>query len=431
MRLPQGARAAVHRALLDSAVTALSRVLEFRHPADSVLSRYFRLHPDLGQGDRAFVAEAVFGVLRRKRSLEHLTGEREPRALILAWLARHSGYSARALADRLPDLDAKRLTAYRAPALEPAPPAVVADLPDWLFDRLARELSADELTALGRALAEPAPLDLRVNSLRAERAHVIGALARDGIEAAATPYSPVGVRIAGKPPLHRHALYLDGTVEVQDEGSQLIGLLVAPRRHDLVVDFCAGAGGKTLMLGAMMRSRGRIYAFDVSAARLARLKDRVRRAGLSNVQPHLLASLNDAKVKRLAGKVDSVLVDAPCSGFGTLRRNPDLKWRHSPAAIEEMRAKQRALLESASRLVRPGGRLVYATCSLLGEENEDIVAAFLTSHPEFAALDCAQLMARQGVRVDTGRDLKLRPHVHGTDGFYAAVLERAPSARPA
>jgi 16S rRNA (cytosine967-C5)-methyltransferase len=201
-------------------------------------------------------------------------------------------------------------------------------------------------------------------------------------------------------------------------------MLVAPRRSDMVVDFCAGAGGKTLLLGALMRSQGRLYAFDVDERRLANLRQRLKRSRLSNVHPQRIASERDPKVKRLAGKIDRVLVDAPCTGFGTLRRNPDLKWRHAAGAVEELAAKQGAILAAAATLVRLGGRLVYATCSVLPEENEAIVDAFVAVHPEFAPVDAAGELARGGVALDTGRMLRLLPHRHHCDGFFAAVLER-------
>ncbi|MEO8509337.1 MAG: RsmB/NOP family class I SAM-dependent RNA methyltransferase, partial [Betaproteobacteria bacterium] len=191
-------------------------------------------------------------------------------------------------------------------------------------------------------------------------------------------------------------------------------------------DFCAGAGGKTLLLGALMRSQGRLYAFDVVGKRLAHLTPRLARSGLSNVHPQLLTGERDTKVKRLAGKIDRVLVDAPCTGFGTLRRNPDLKWRQPESAVAELAAKQASILAAAATLVKPGGRLVYATCSVLPEENEDIVAAFLAAHPQFAPGNAAADLARAGIALDTGPTLKLLPHLHGCDGFFAAVLERAP-----
>ena len=217
----------------------------------------------------------------------------------------------------------------------------------------------------------------------------------------------------------------DGRLEVQDEGSQLIGYVVAPRRSDMVVDFCAGAGGKTLLLGALMRSHGRLYAFEVVGKRLAKFTPRLARSGLSNVHPQLLASERDTKVKRLAAKIDRVLVDAPCTGFGTLRRNPDLKWRQPASAVAELAAKQASILAAAATLAKPGGRLVYATCSVLPEENETIVAAFLAAHPQFTTGNVAADLARAGIALDTGPTLKLLPHLHGCDGFFAAILERA------
>jgi 16S rRNA (cytosine967-C5)-methyltransferase len=232
------------------------------------------------------------------------------------------------------------------------------------------------------------------------------------------------VRLASKPALEQHPLYLSGAVEVQDEGSQLIGFLLAPRRREMVADFCAGAGGKTLLLGALMRSEGRLYAFDVSPHRIRRLHTRLARSGLSNVQPETIAHENDVRLKRLAGKLDRVLVDAPCTGFGTLRRNPDLKWRYGAEDLASLTAKQTLILDAASRLLKPSGRLVYATCSILPAENDDIVAAFLQGHPDFKLVNAENILARQGIAVATGDVLRLTPQQHETDGFYAAILER-------
>jgi 16S rRNA (cytosine967-C5)-methyltransferase len=281
-----------------------------------------------------------------------------------------------------------------------------------------------EILALGKGLAEPAPLDLRVNTLRAKRDEVIEKLAAEGLAAIPTPYAPNGVRLTGRPSINRLPLFLDGTLEVQDEGSQLLCQLLAPTRHDLTIDFCAGAGGKTLALGAMMGNRGRLYAFDVSAARLKKLQPRLARSGLSNVHPQTLSSENDIRVKRLAGKADRVLIDAPCSGLGTLRRNPDLKWRQSPESVAELTQKQASILRSAAAMVKPGGRLVYATCSLLPEENEAIVEAFLAANPAYTLLDCDVVLEQQKIALRTGKYLRLAPHRHGTDGFFAAVMVR-------
>ena len=233
------------------------------------------------------------------------------------------------------------------------------------------------------------------------------------------------MRLREKPALNKHPMFLDGAVEVQDEGSQILGMLVEPRRGEMVVDFCAGAGGKTLQMGAAMNSSGRLYAFDVSDKRLANLAPRLKRSGLSNVFPQRISGENDAKVKRLRGKIDRVLVDAPCTGLGTLRRNPDLKSRQTDEGLAELNAKQRAILAAAAALVKPGGRLVYGTCSLLTEENEDIVDEFLARHADFHLVPAGDVLKRQGITIPgTGEYLRLYPHVHDTDGFFAAVMER-------
>ena len=415
----------VSRALFIQATQALGAVLSFEHPADAVLSRHFREHRALGHRDRAFVAEAVYGILRRLRWLRRVAGERAtPRELLLAWFARGEGWPMRAFEGLASATERDWIAGVKAAAPDAGTLAERADLPDWLVERLLPQYGEAGVLALAHGLNRPAPLDLRVNIGKTDREAVLARLAADGIAAAAGRHSPQAIRLAGKPALQKHPLFLDGSFEVQDEGSQLLGLLVQPRRGEMVVDFCAGAGGKTLQLGAMMRSTGRLYALDVSDKRLAKLKPRMARAGLSNVHPVLIAHEKDAKLKRMAGKADRVLVDAPCSGLGTLRRNPDLKWRQSPAAVEEMVAKQGAILDAAARLVRPGGRLVYATCSLLAEENDGVVDAFLAAHPEFHPLSAQELLDKQGVALETGERLHLLPHVHDTDGFFAAVLER-------
>ena len=408
------------RGLLGHASAAAAKLLQFSGPADEALSRYFREHRGLGQQDRAFIAETVFAVLRRKRSLEAAAGSAEPQALVAAALLRVQGLSARALEGLVDEALAARIRAARPEALAPA---ARADLPDWLWQRLAADYGEAEALRIAQAMLNPAPLDLRVNLARTDREAVLERLARDGIPAAPTPHSPAGVRLAGKPAINRHPLFRDGLVEVQDEGSQLLAWLLAPRRGEMVADYCAGAGGKTLALGMLMRGAGRIYALDVSAARLAALATRAARAGISNVHSIVLSGDNDARTRRLAGKIDRVLVDAPCSGFGTLRRNPDLKWRHGPQAIDELAAKQSRILAAAARLVKPAGLLVYATCSLLREENEAVADAFAAAHPEFQAISCAQLLAAQRIAIE-GERLRLWPHRHGTDGFFAAAFAR-------
>jgi 16S rRNA (cytosine967-C5)-methyltransferase len=408
-----------------SAADALTQILPMTQPADAVLSQYFRLNKQLGQQERAFIADTVFALLRRRYALEFHTGADSPRRLLLAYFNRVEGMSLRQL-EPLFGVDAEWTLALKTPREIPAPLAVNAELPQWLVEMLAPQMTEEEILALGRALQQPAPLDLRVNPLLTNRDEVLQVLAADAIDATPTPWSPLGVRLAGKPALNRHPLFTSGKVEVQDEGSQLLCYLLAPKRREMVVDFCAGAGGKTLLLGALMQSAGRLYAFDVSESRLNKLTPRLRRSQLSNVHPQLLDSEHDPRVRRLARKIDRVLVDAPCSGFGTLRRNPDLKWRQNARGIAELAVKQRAILAAAAGLVKAGGRLVYATCSFLRMENRDVVADFLASHPSFRLLPAAEVLRQQHIEIDTGEFLELAPHRHGCDGFFAAVMERNP-----
>jgi 16S rRNA (cytosine967-C5)-methyltransferase len=412
-------------ALFRHAEVLLSELLRSSFPADLVVSHYFRQHRELGHADRGFVAETVFSVLRRKRSLSaRCADEVTSRRLLLAALACLHGMNRRELAVVLSESESKWLGQAKAVHMDDLPPAVRLDLPDWLHDELSRQFSAEAVEQLAAALNQPAPLDLRVNSLKANRQEVLARLLADGLTASPCPYSPLGIRLAGKPALSRHPLFLDGSIEVQDEGSQLLGFLLQPRRGEMVADFCAGAGGKTLLLGAMMRSQGRLYAFDVDERRLARLKPRLARSGLSNVHPVRIDSERDTRIRRLAGKLDRVLVDAPCSGLGTLRRNPDLKWRQTPASVAELCTKQEAILAAAGGLVKPGGRLVYATCSVLEAENEVIVQSFLARFPEFVLCSAQEILARQEIAIDIGERLRLLPQHHGTDAFYGAVMER-------
>lgn len=410
--------------LFAHAETLLRELLRFEQAADAVVSRYFRQHHQLGHADRAFVAETVFAVLRKKRSLEACCGDSAtPRRLLLAALVCVRGWNQRELAPVLKGSEESWIATVKAARSGDWPSAVRHDFPDWLDGLLQAQYGAEETEALACALGHPAPLDLRVNSLKAKREEVLVQLAEAGMAAMAGEYSPLAVRLAGKPALSRLPLFVEGCIEVQDEGSQLLGFLLAPRRGEMVVDFCAGAGGKTLLLGALMHNTGRLYAFDVSEKRLAKLKPRLARSGLSNVHPVRIEQERDVKVKRLAGKIDRVLVDAPCSGLGTLRRNPDLKWRQDEAAIAELQAKQSAILAAAAGLVKKGGRLVYATCSLLAAENDAVVDAFLAAHPDFFQLSAQEVLARQGIAL-AGERLRLLPHRHPTDGFFAAVLER-------
>lgn len=419
------------KALLDATAALVGLVLKFDHPADAVVSRYFREHRELGPRERATLAETVYNVLRNKLRYEHFapsgSGPKERRMAILGFHGpRDFLHSA------LSDAESAWLKACDAVKPSDLLERHRHNLPEWLVGPLKSQLG-DEFWPLAEAMLKPAPLDLRVNALNDKRADVQKELKLAGIQAVATPYSPWGLRVDGKPALTRLDAFARGAIEVQDEGSQLLALLLDAKRGEMVVDFCAGAGGKTLAIGATMRNTGRLYAFDVSAHRLDALKPRLARSKLSNVHPAAIAHERDDRVKRLAGKIDRVLVDAPCSGLGTLRRNPDLKWRQSAKAVEELTAKQAAILQSASRLVKSGGRLVYATCSVLPEENEAIAEAFGAAHSDFEPQDAGELLASLKVegaaRMCSGgesgsRYLRLWPHRHDTDGFFAAVWKR-------
>jgi len=419
------------KALLDACAELVRVTLKFDHPADAIVSRFFREHRGLGPRERATLAETVYAVLRKKNLFDHLapsgSGPKERRLAILGFYG-----PGDFLRSALSDQEKRWLDQCEQIKPNDLLERHRHNLPEWLVQPLKEQLGND-FWPLVESFNQGAGLDLRVNAFKAKRADVQKALAATGIEAKATPYSPWGLRISGKPALAKHPSFLQGDFEVQDEGSQLLALLLDAKRGEMVVDFCAGAGGKTLAIGAAMRSTGRLYAFDTSAGRLDAFKSRLARSGLSNVHPAAIAHERDERVKRLAGKIDRVLVDAPCSGLGTLRRNPDLKWRQDLKAVQEMTVKQAAILQSAARLVKSGGRLVYATCSVLPQENEAIAQAFSDANPDFAVLDVGAVLAglkvERAAELSSGGDsgqryLRLWPHRHQTDGFFAAVWQR-------
>jgi 16S rRNA (cytosine967-C5)-methyltransferase len=419
------------KALLDACAELVKLVLKFDHPADAVVSRYFRDNRSLGPRERATLAETVYTVLRKKLLFDHLSpsgsGPKERRMAILGFHGPRD-FLAAALTDQEKNWLAQCDSIKPADLLE----RHRHNLPEWLVEPLKQQLG-DEFWPLVESLNRPAPLDLRVNTLNDKRPDVQKELKLAGIATRETPYSPWGLRLADKPALTKLDAFARGAIEVQDEGSQLLALLLDAKRGEMVVDFCAGAGGKTLAIGASMRNTGRLYAFDTSAHRLDALKPRLARSKLSNVHPAAIAHERDDRIKRLAGKIDRVIVDAPCSGLGTLRRNPDLKWRQSPQSVQEMTVKQAAILQSASRLLKPGGRLVYATCSLLPAENEAIAQAFSEANREFSPLPVAEVLSNLKVKDadalcnggETAKNyLRLWPHRHQTDGFFAAIWTR-------
>jgi 16S rRNA (cytosine967-C5)-methyltransferase len=425
--------------LLAACAFLVGQVVKFEHPADAVVSRFFKENRNLGPRERATLAETAYNVLRKKLLYEAFalsapkgSGSRERKLAILGFYGPRDYLKSVLNPNEIAWLDA-------CDAVNPAAPNSGMlelhrhNLPEWLAQSLKTQLG-DDFWPLVDSLNQAAPLDLRVNTFKLKREEAQKELAKAGFKSEPTPYSPWGLRMQGRPPINKTPAFEKGKIEVQDEGSQLLALLVDAKRSEMVVDFCAGAGGKTLALGAMMRSTGRLYAFDTSTHRLDAFKPRMARSGLSNVHTAAIAHERDERVKRLAGKIDRVLVDAPCSGLGTLRRNPDLKWRQKPSDIAELNAKQAAILQSAARLLKPGGRLVYATCSVLPEENEAIAQAFTDANKDFTPLEVGDLLAQlkvegaqtlcSGTADAPARYLRMWPHQHGTDGFFAAVWQR-------
>jgi 16S rRNA (cytosine967-C5)-methyltransferase len=415
-------------ALLDIASELLREVGRLDMPADVIVSNFFRKHRELGPRERNALAETAYAVLRQRLLYQHLAqsghGALERRLAILAWQGGDT-----LIRGGMGPHEQTWLNNVRSIDRNTYSEKLRHNLPDWLAGAIRTDLGEAGFWEFVAAMSGSAPLDLRVNMLKANRDRAQAQLHEAGIESIATPYSPWGLRVDGKPALQKTDVFLRGDVEVQDEGSQLLAAMVGARRGEMVVDFCAGAGGKTLALGAAMRSTGRLYAFDVNGHRLDKLKPRLARSGLSNVHPAQLTNERDDRVKRLSGKIDRVLVDAPCSGLGTLRRNPDLKWRLNAKSIDEMVELQAKILESACRLVKSGGRLVYATCSPLRREDEGIAEAFSAAHPEFRMLDAGELLTASGVEradeLNANGYFRSWPHQHGMDGFFAAAWQKA------
>jgi 16S rRNA (cytosine967-C5)-methyltransferase len=430
---PEGRLAAV--------IEMLEEIDRQDRPADLVAGVYLKARRYIGAKDRRAVADRLWGILRRRARLDWILAscrvESSPRRRLLADLMVHDRLMPDAVGalctggprgvEPLSPGDWALLQQLkgRGPFHHEMPAWVKGEYPPWLEERLTA-VFGDRLAAEMGALRDEAPVDLRVNTLKGDRAAALAALAAEGLGAVPTPLSPIGLRLPARLALTAQAAFRDGLVEVQDEGSQLLALLTDARPGQAVVDFCAGAGGKTLALAATMENKGRLVACDVNARRAGQATLRLRRAGVHNVSRRLLENEADKWVKRHAGSFDRVLVDAPCSGSGTWRRNPDAKWRLTPNGLDELIALQGRILDSAARLARPGGRLVYATCSLLADENEGRVDIFLANHPEFALVPLADAWAATvgGDCPVDGPMLRLTPARHNTDGFFAAVLER-------
>lgn len=430
----------------------LQATLELAHeidsaarPADSVASAWFRGRRDIGDRDRGRILELLYSLLRHHARLGWwLDGQGQknaPRNRLLAWLVLEDGKTpeqvkglfngAKLAPARLSDREQALVARLQGHSIDhPAmPDEVRLECPSWAAGPMRRRFGTAFAKEMA-ALLKPAPLDLRVNPIRSTREAVLAALEELGVRAQASTLAPYGIRVNERLSLASLPMLKRGEVEIQDEGSQLVAMLVDAGPGERVVDFCAGAGGKTLAIAAQMANKGHVIACDVMEGRLKRAAERFRQAGLHNIQTRLLASETDRWVKRHKGGFDRVLVDAPCSGTGTWRRNPDARWRaQEELGLEGLVALQGRILASAARLVKPGGRLVYATCSMLPEENEEQVAAFLAAHSDFRVVPLSD--AAPGLSRSAHPDyLSLTPARHDTDGFFAAVMERvaAPAA---
>jgi 16S rRNA (cytosine967-C5)-methyltransferase len=391
-------------------------------PADEVVSHYFRGRRFIGSKDRRDISERFFAVEREQARLDWWVGGKAPRTRVIAHLAlvegaEPAGFFTGGKFGPGPLTAEEEVLAARlvGQTLDQAdmPPATRLELPEWLEPLLA-ETFGDRLEIEMAALNRPAPLDLRVNTLKATRDEAQRRLTLDGIESTPTPISPFGLRVAGRINLTASRSYQDGWVEVQDEASQICAIKVDTKADRLTIDLCAGAGGKTLALAAIMKDGGPLVACDNNAVRLKRMEARLKRAGVSNVTRKKISGPEDAALDRYRGKAERVLVDAPCSGAGTWRRNPGARWRLTPEQLEVHIAEQKKLLTEASMLVAPNGRLIYSTCSVLKRENQDQADHFLEFHPDFRAVPASPESAY----------LSLTPARDGTDGFFVAVFEK-------
>lgn len=435
-----GARIQAAIELVDQILSAW--LSQKRIPADKMLQSYFTSHRYIGSKDRGQVSELVYWVLRHKAALEwwlDRTNQRlHGRSYVLAALVLRKEYNPTSILSLAKDSqysppplneDEMKMveTLVRHDIHHPdMPDHVRLNYPEWM-DSVLTEAFGDKKEAALLAMNEQASTDLRVNTIKTTRETLMAELNREGFACTATETSPVGIRLEKRGPIFTSETFKKGWFEVQDEGSQMVAQLVDAQPGQRVIDFCAGAGGKTLALAAQMKNKGRILAFDTSEKRLAQLTPRIRRAAVDNVQTHIISSENDAYIKRHKQTADRVLVDAPCSGSGTWRRNPDLKWRFTQQDLDEVTALQQSILQSALRLVKPGGRLIYATCSVLKEENEKQIAEVLKTVNNFKVVCAQKIWDKNAVsdEPDTNPSyLSLTPHEDGVDGFFAAVLVR-------
>jgi 16S rRNA (cytosine967-C5)-methyltransferase len=419
-----------------AAIAVLTDVEQRKRPVSEALKAWGLNNRFAGAGDRAAIGNLVYDALRRRASHAHAMGSDSPRALVLAVAMRDWGETPQSLSElfagdsHAPEALSEAEIAGATESLADAPEATRADFPQWLAPSLERAFGADWV-AEGEAMTGRPSLDLRANALKATPEKVMKSLARFSPEAAAiAPFGltmPAGPRDARTPNVTTDEGYQKGWFEVQDQGSQIVSALAGAREGDQVLDLCAGAGGKTLALAATMGNKGQIFAYDSDRARLAPIFDRLKRNGVRNAQ---VRSPNPGALDDLAGRMDRVVVDAPCTGTGTWRRRPDTKWKLTPELLAQRQSEQAALLVEAARYLKAGGTLVYITCSILPEENDDQVASFLAAHPGFETIDIAQAW-RQTLITDlpeglatAGGGICLTPRRTNTDGFYAHLLRK-------
>jgi 16S rRNA (cytosine967-C5)-methyltransferase len=427
-------------ARLAAAIEVLGDIAARRRPAADTLKDWGIAHRFAGSGDRAAIAGLVYDALRRRASSAWLMGQDTPRAVLLGMLKRERGLDVEAIAMMFdgsryapPVLDDAERKRFASATLEGAPAHVVGDYPEWLDPHFAK-VFGEERAEEGAALSSRAPLDLRVNVLKSEREAAAKMLSEYSAEP--TRWSPWGLRIklsaeSKSPAIHAEPAFIKGLIEIQDEGSQLAALLAGAKPGEQVADLCAGGGGKTLALAAAMENKGQIYATDDDKRRLAPIHARLERAGARNVQVRTPRAAGEV-LADLAGRMDCVLIDAPCTGIGTWRRNPDAKWRLRPGALSERLKEQVEVLDRAAALVKPGGRIIYVTCSLLAEENSDHVRAFVARHGEFSVEKPATVADALGERAYFFRravlmseeGLLMTPRRTDTDGFFVARLLR-------
>ncbi|MFC2249134.1 RsmB/NOP family class I SAM-dependent RNA methyltransferase [Labrys portucalensis] len=425
-------------ARLSAAIEILADIEARRRPAADALKDWGLSHRFAGSGDRAALAGLVYDTLRRRASARWLMDSEAPRAALIGMLVLQRGetietldalFTGERFAPEPLTEDERKALAERK--LEQAAPDIQADVPNWLWSSFETAFGEDAI-AEGRALAERAPVDLRVNTLKASRDKLLAEL--EPLHASATPLSRWGVRVplgpdGRSPAIQSEESFQKGWFEVQDEGSQLAGLVAAAKPGEQVLDLCAGGGGKTLEFAAAMENKGQIFATDSDKRRLAPIHDRLARAGVRNVQ--VRTPRGSLPIDDLDGRMDLVLVDAPCSGSGTWRRSPDTKWRMRPSSLADRQKDQGTVLKAAARAVKPGGRLVFVTCSVLPEENDASVKAFLADHADFTAAPLSELAKGAGLSAfarfgsSGGTGLQLSPHRCGTDGFFIALLHRA------